>query len=215
MLFNTTGIASASSITATYTADNATDGVYLIDLATKVVSVGNMTTDWRDTGSTTFGNLAPNQEYALLFHAYNYLTDSDHTVTAATNNIFGSNPAALIAQLTGDIIGGPVFSSGTWEYSLSDLSNSANNAFAIFNNYTNPIVSTYGANGVSPWGNVGNIDSSALWIWSGQADSMSGNDGSVYLMTEFKTSPVPEPATMLLFGTGLLGLASVIRRKIS
>jgi len=40
-----------------------------------------------------------------------------------------------------------------------------------------------------------------------------GNLGNIAGFLVEKTSPVPEPATMLLFGTGIAGLATVIRRK--
>jgi hypothetical protein len=39
-----------------------------------------------------------------------------------------------------------------------------------------------------------------------------GNDN---LMGRGTTAPVPEPATMLLFGSGIFGLAALRRRKLS
>lgn len=34
-----------------------------------------------------------------------------------------------------------------------------------------------------------------------------------YLIIETEVAPVPEPTTMLLFGTGIIGLAAVSRRR--
>ncbi|MCL2789128.1 MAG: PEP-CTERM sorting domain-containing protein [Desulfobulbus sp.] len=44
---------------------------------------------------------------------------------------------------------------------------------------------------------------------------INGYDNGTYSGTGKPGSPVPEPATMMLFGTGLLGLAGVARRKSS
>jgi len=48
------------------------------------------------------------------------------------------------------------------------------------------------------------LDIIAHWTMSCGNDAIDGS---------FRTAPVPEPATMLLFGTGLMGLAGIARRR--
>lgn len=64
--------------------------------------------------------------------------------------------------------------------------------------------SDLGANGVSPWGNITNVDPTARWIWHPDT-----NTGRHYFSTKI-TAAVPEPATGAVLA-GLLGV--VIRRK--
>ncbi len=74
-------------------------------------------------------------------------------------------------------------------------------------------VSNYIDNGSAPWRTIAGISSDADWIW-GSALKPGSNYGEYQLFrTKAETAPVPEPSTMLLFGTGLAGLIGARFRK--
>ena len=58
----------------------------------------------------------------------------------------------------------------------------------------------------------GEPSNSVSFLYSPSGDYEQGSDYQDYVIN--KTAPVPEPTTMLLFGTGLIGLIGLGRKKI-
>ncbi|WP_075186183.1 PEP-CTERM sorting domain-containing protein [Teredinibacter haidensis] len=72
--------------------------------------------------------------------------------------------------------------------------------------------STYGSNGVGPWGTQAAIDSSAQWIWSDDAHNHNETYFSVAI-NSVSSASVPEPSTLILLFIGIAGLGLSRARK--
>lgn len=64
-----------------------------------------------------------------------------------------------------------------------------------------------------PGGACGRIRSSTLLLRGGNTVDFQGVDIGTFLVRGMPSNPVPEPSTMLLFGTGVLGLIGYARRR--
>lgn len=176
-------------------------------------------------------DVRPNADEA--WHPY-FVNNGDHT--SGTGNFMAVNGVA-------SMVGGPGFTSLVWEQTITGLESNTSYFFEAFlmNLCCKEGTPTGGfpgadlyfyANGVL----LGSGGSSLAGIWTGisttwfsasntavnlqilnRSSIFNGNDfglDDLFLGTESSLTPTPEPASMLLLGTGLLGVGRYGRRRL-
>jgi len=173
---------------------------------------------WENTGELMFTRSGNENAYDLTNEISTWLQNNGHSVSSdftvenTTQNISfyvndrDNNEAGYDHEtlFTGDItdIGGN-YLSGTYVVDTSVLSGisfysvKGANGFAMY--YENPEESYGSWSSYDVWDIFGNGAETAISHWTG----FNGTP----------TAPVPEPATMILLGTGLVGLAATSRKK--
>jgi hypothetical protein len=117
------------------------------------------------------------------------------------------NPGGLLAEISFGGLGS-VYTSGAWRVSEGNFLTHDPMSFSQ--------ATLYGTNAVGDpniWAHVPGISEDAYWIWTDANFADPDSPEFVTLKSPY-IHAVPEPATMLLIGAGLLGIAAVGRKKL-
>ncbi|MFH1217828.1 MAG: PEP-CTERM sorting domain-containing protein [Pseudomonadota bacterium] len=163
------------------------------------------------TGS--YGNTDPNfsdtKNNVKVKNTFGYEYAIDLDFTSSTYNVYALNAnswtiTAYYPENENDSPG-----SNPWRYASGGDLISQGNSFSFVSGLTNGQTSFTGGTHYAVTG----LDLSFLGANTNFVAHFTMGCGNDNLMGSGTTAPVPEPATMMLFGTGLAGLAGAYRRK--
>lgn len=166
---------------------------------------------WSDLGSGVFG--VKNNDWSLTINPNTSTFNSIWTLDVADNSIFSITELTISGlggksvfdifpsteTTIGSALGKPINVDPNTNLNLSLVSAMYSNAVAI--NGQAPLGDLYESLTIT-FGNPGGFGSADIFRFKTDTDNV-----------DTRLNPVPEPATMLLFGTGIIGLAAFRRNR--